>query len=42
MHECSDELARQVDKVTAKRRARRTAHRSSAKAMGAQPPGLTA
>lgn len=42
MHEVSDELARQVDKLAAKRRARRKAHRSTAKAMGAQPPGLTA
>lgn len=42
MHEVSDELARQVDKVTAKRRARRQAQRGTAKAMGAQPPGLTA
>ncbi len=42
VHEVSDELARQVDKMTAKRRARRVAHKSSAKAMGAPPPGLTA
>jgi ribosomal subunit interface protein len=42
MHEVSDELSRQVDKISAKRRARRTAQRSTAKAMGAQPPGLTA
>jgi predicted transcriptional regulator len=40
MHEVSDELARQVDKLADKRRGRRTAHRSTAKAMGAQPPGL--
>ena len=40
MHEVSDELARQVDKLSAKRRARRTAHRSKAKAMGTEPPGL--
>jgi ribosomal subunit interface protein len=40
MHEVSDELARQVDKLASKRRARRTAQRSTAKAMGAQPPGL--
>lgn len=42
MHEVSDELSRQVDKVTAKRRGRREAQRKSAKAMGAPPPGLTA
>lgn len=42
MHEVSDELARQVDKLAAKRRARRPQQRNAAKAMGAQPPGLTA
>jgi putative sigma-54 modulation protein len=42
LHEVSDELSRQVDKVTAKRRARRVAQRNTAKAMGTQPPGLTA
>lgn len=40
MHEVSDELARQVDKLSDKRRARRTAQRSTAKALGAQPGGL--
>jgi putative sigma-54 modulation protein len=40
MHEVSDELARQVDKLAAKRRARRTAQRSSAKALEAHPPGM--
>lgn len=39
MHEVSDELARQVDKLAAKRRARRSAQRGTAKAMGAQPGG---
>lgn len=43
MHEVSDELARQVDKLSAKRRARRTAHKLSAKQMGGlQQPGLSA
>ena len=42
IHEVSDELARQVDKVRDKRRNRRTAHKLSAKSLGAQPPGLTA
>jgi ribosomal subunit interface protein len=42
MHEVSDELTRQVAKLTSKRRARRTAQRGTAKAIGAQPPGLTA
>ena len=42
IHEVSDELARQVDKVRAKRRGRRDAHKLSAKSLGAQPPGLTA
>lgn len=42
MHEVSDELARQVDRLSAKRRARRKAQRGTAKAMGAQPPGLAA
>lgn len=42
MHEVSDELARQVDKIAAKRRARRTAQRGTAKAMGVQPSGLSA
>jgi putative sigma-54 modulation protein len=40
MHEVSDELARQVDKLSAKRRARRAAQRNTPKAMGAQPGGL--
>ncbi len=43
MHQVSDELSRQVDKLAAKRRARRIAQRRTAKTMGgAQPPGLTA
>ncbi len=37
IHEVSDELARQVDKVRAKRRHRREAHKMSAKASGAGP-----
>jgi putative sigma-54 modulation protein len=42
MHEVSDELARQVDKLSAKRRARRTAHKLSAKQVGMQQPGMSA
>jgi ribosomal subunit interface protein len=42
IHEVSDELARQVDKVSAKRRARRTSHKLSAKQMGMEQPGLGA
>lgn len=38
MHEVSDELARQVDKLASKRRARRAAQRGTAKAAFAQPP----
>lgn len=38
----SEDMARQVDKLTAKRRARRVAQRTTAKAAGAQPPGAVA
>lgn len=38
----SEDLSRQVDKVAAKRRARRTAQRGTAKAMGAQPRRMSA
>lgn len=37
VHEVSDELNRQVDKVRSKRRNRKQLHRLSAKATGAQP-----
>lgn len=36
VRQVSDDLSRQVDKLAAKRRARRVAQRSTAKAMGAQ------
>ena len=39
IHEVSDELGRQVDKVRAKRRHRREAHKNSAKVVG-PPPSL--
>lgn len=42
MHEVSDELSRQVDKLTKKRRARRHSQARSQKVMDMQPPGLTA
>jgi hypothetical protein len=35
-------MARQVDKLSAKRRARRSAHKQSAKQMGMQQPGMSA
>ncbi len=37
VHEVSDELSRQVDKFRSKRRNRKTMHRLSNKATGAQP-----
>jgi putative sigma-54 modulation protein len=40
IHEVSDELGRQVDKVKAKRRHRREAHKLSAKASGAPMGGM--
>lgn len=42
MHEVSDELVRQIDKLAGKRKGRRQSQRSAARTMAAEPPGMTA